>query len=223
LALPWAALFAAVSIALVDQAPHHHGRFSLKNHAPADKFTHVARFTVGAQSVSNKRRDNPRTVATTLHPATTGFTLPLLISFWKPTMYKTLFSASLAIATMVAMAACGGGSDSACGEKSQSFGITFEAKSFNIKLGEPAELKSILTPESCRADMSFSEKGELPTGMTFVNGNIVGTPKAAGTFQFEVFVNGINGYQPIISLTGLPAIRSGLITVTVPPSIKPAL
>ena len=137
-------------------------------------------------------------------------------------MYKKLFPASLAIATAMALAACGGG-EHTCGDKSQSFGVSFEAQSFNIKLGQATELKSIVTPESCRFDITFSQQGGLPTGMAFVNGNVVGTPTAAGVYTFQIFINAISGYQPVISLTGSSGIRSGLITVTVPPSPKPAL
>ena len=138
-------------------------------------------------------------------------------------MYKTIFSTSLAISTAIALVACGGGSEHTCGEKSQSFGVAFETQSFNIKLGQATELKSTVTPESCRFDISFSEKGGLPTGMTLVNGNVVGTPAAAGRYQFQIFIDAISGYQPVISVTGSSEIRSGLITVTVPPSPKPAL
>ena len=78
-------------------------------------------------------------------------------------MYKTIFSTSLAISTAIALFACGGGSEHTCGEKSQSFGVAFETQSFNIKLGQATELKSTVTPESCRFDISFSEKGGLPS------------------------------------------------------------
>ena len=135
-------------------------------------------------------------------------------------MYRTLFSASLAISTAIALVACGGGSEHTCGEKSQSFGVAFEAQSFNIKLGQATELKSTVTPESCRFDITFSQKGTLPTGMTLVNGNVVGTPTAAGTYQFQVLIDAISGYQPVSSFLGP---RSSLITVTVPPSPRPAL
>lgn len=135
-------------------------------------------------------------------------------------MYKTIFSATLAISTAIALVACGGGSEHICGEKSQSFGVAFDSQTFNIKLGQAAELKSIVTPESCRFDITFSQKGGLPTGMTLVNGNVVGTPTAAGTYQFQVLIDAISGYQPVSSFLGP---RSSLITVTVPPPTKPAL
>ena len=144
----------------------------------------------------------------------------LLLILQKLPMHKTLLSATLAISTAIALVACGGGSEHICGEKSQSFGVAFDSQTFNIKLGQAAELKSIVTPESCRFDITFSQKGGLPTGMTLVNGNVVGTPTAAGTYQFQVLIDAISGYQPVSSFLGP---RSSLITVTVPPPTKPAL
>lgn len=90
-----------------------------------------------------------------------------------------------------------------------------------LKIGVPAELKSTITPESCRLDITYSVKtGSLPPGMSIVDGNIVGTPTQAGTYQFQVYIDAIDGYESVFSFS---APRSALTTVTVLPSAKPAL
>ena len=134
-------------------------------------------------------------------------------------MYKRIFSASFAIAAAMAISACGGGG--VCGEKSQTFRISIDPKVFNLKIGVPAELKSTVMPESCRFDITYSVKtGSLPPGMTLIDGNVAGTPTQAGTYQFQVFIDAISGYESVSSFT---APRSALITVTVPPPAKLAL
>ena len=119
----------------------------------------------------------------------------------------------------MAISACGGGG--VCGEKSQTFRISIDPKVFNLKIGVPAELKSTVMPESCRFDITYSVKtGSLPPGMTLIDGNVAGTPTQAGTYQFQVFIDAISGYESVSSFT---APRSALITVTVPPPAKLAL
>ena len=126
-------------------------------------------------------------------------------------------SALLCAAAIVSIAGCGGGggNDSGCGEKSQSFAIEFEIKSFTLPIGKPATLQSVLTPESCRSSMKLNlSSGDFPTGMTLDNGNVVGTPTKAGTYKFQVGITSVDGYQPFITL--FPP-RSSQVTVNVVP------
>ncbi len=139
---------------------------------------------------------------------------------WNFAIYKKLLTASSAIAVAIALTACGGG-DNPCGSKSQAFSVGFDLRAFDIKIGVPVEIKSTTSPESCRQDITYSVKnGSLPPGMSLINGNVVGTPTLAGTFQFQVFIDAISGYEAVSSFS--PP-RSALITVTVMPSAKLAL
>lgn len=134
-------------------------------------------------------------------------------------MYQNLLTSSFFIAATALLVGCGGGSENTCGEKTQSFAINFAAKSFDLKLGQATELKSLVTPESCRFDITYGVRiGSLPDGMTLVNGNVVGIPTKAGTFDFQISIKAVSGYQTII---GFLEPRSGLITVNVLPPPKP--
>jgi Putative Ig domain len=131
----------------------------------------------------------------------------------------------IAIYTALAMmlASCGGGggsSNAPCGSASQAFGISFDSP-YSLKVGVPATIRSSVTPESCRGDMTFalynfslSGSGSLPSGMSLSSGNIVGTPTTPGTFRFAVAITNVKNYQPIY-LGSQP--HSATVTVTVTP------
>ena len=130
-------------------------------------------------------------------------------------MNNTFLPTLLCASTIIFLAACGGGDDSPCGEKSQVFAVEFETKSLSLPTGKPASLQSTVTPESCRADMTFALKdGTLPTGMSLNNGNVAGTPTTPGTYKFQVSITAVDGYQNIIAFA---APRSSQITVTIVP------
>lgn len=113
-----------------------------------------------------------------------------------------------------ALASCGGGSDP-CGAQTQPFGIDFAVKTSTVKLGQVTKLSSTVTPESCRNSMTFmTRNGNIPPGMTLVNGDVAGTPTVVGTYSFQVYISAVSGYLPISEIT---APRSGLITMTVAP------
>ena len=119
-------------------------------------------------------------------------------------------SALLCAVTIVSIAGCGGG---ACGDKSQSFGVSFAVQALTLPTGKPASLQSVITPESCRSSMKFSVfSGQLPVGMELDNGNVVGTPTVAGAYRFQVSITNVDGYEPI----SIPP-RSSQITVNVVP------
>ena len=120
------------------------------------------------------------------------------------------FSVVLCVTAVVSLAGCGGG---ACGEKSQSFGVSFAVQSLTLPTGKPTSLQSVVTPESCRSSMKFSVfSGQLPVGMELDNGNVVGTPTVAGAYRFQVSITNVDGYEPI----SIPP-RSSQITVNVVP------
>jgi len=128
---------------------------------------------------------------------------------------RTCMTALVCASTVVLLSACGGGGDDACGEKSQVFGIEFDAKSVSLPVGKPATLRSTVTPESCRPDMTFIVRdGTLPRGMSLDSGNVAGTPTTAGTYKFQIGIEAVGGYQPLLAFI---APRSSQITVTVTP------
>jgi len=130
-------------------------------------------------------------------------------------MIKTFLTSLLYLTTIVSLAACGGGGDNPCGEKSQVFAIAFEAKSVSLPIGKSASLQSTVTPESCRSAMKFSvQGGALPTGMSLNDGNVAGTPTTAGIYKFQIAITAVDGYQ---SITFANTPRSSQITVLVSP------
>lgn len=130
-------------------------------------------------------------------------------------MFGKRMASVLVLGTTVALASCGGGGDGPCGEKEQLFGIEFSVKSHALKLGQPATIKSTVTPESCRGSAKFSVRiGALPDGMALVNGDVTGTPTKAGTFKFQIAMDSVEGYGGFLSIN--PP-RSSEITATVAP------
>lgn len=130
-------------------------------------------------------------------------------------MFSKRMSSVFVLVAAAALASCGGGGDDPCGEKQQAFGVDFSVKSHALKVGQAATLKSTVIPESCRGSITFVVKnGALPDGMALVNGDVTGTPTKAGAFKFQVFIDAVDGYEPIFYLT---APRSSEITATVAP------
>ena len=113
----------------------------------------------------------------------------------------------LILASTLFLAACGSDFGTACGAKTQVFGINFEKNAYSGSLGEELKIETELIPETCRADMSFSIKfGELPPGMAIVEGNIFGTPTTAGEYEFKIYITAVKNYGDLKQY-----IESGLI------------
>lgn len=105
------------------------------------------------------------------------------------------------------LAACGSDFGTPCGAKNQVFGINFEKTAYSGKVGEELKIETKLIPETCRVDMSFSMKtGDLPPGMSIVDGNIFGTPIEAGEFEFQIYITAVKNYGDLKQY-----IESGLI------------
>jgi hypothetical protein len=128
-------------------------------------------------------------------------------------MFKPVFSILLTVLVATNLAACGGSDEPCAGTGTQSFGVDFPSRSYTLKVGQAATLQSNVIPESCRSSMGFRVfSGSLPTSMILSGGNIVGTPTAVGTFQFQIAVTAIEGYAAVNSVS--PPRSSG-ITVSV--------
>jgi hypothetical protein len=126
-----------------------------------------------------------------------------------------IFQQFLGIASIAALTACGGG-DSACGEKSQSFGIEFAPRAYAFKVGTESTITATITPESCRGDMTIGvASGAIPPGMSLVRGNVTGKPTTSGTYTFQASISAVNGYQAFGGSLLNP--RSSLISVVVAP------
>ncbi len=111
-----------------------------------------------------------------------------------------------------ALTGCGGG-DEPCGEKSQTFSLSFPQSLASLHVGVPATVSSEFKPESCRGDASFAlRSGALPPGMTLTNGNVSGTPTAMGEYKFQLSVDGVHGYQFLLA-----TLVSNTVTVKVTP------
>lgn len=122
-------------------------------------------------------------------------------------MKNILLRYSLILASSCFLAACGGDFGTPCGAKSQVFGINFEKTVYSGKVGEELKIETKLIPETCRADMTFSIKtGDLPTGMAIVDGNLFGTPTAAGAFEFQIYITSVLNYGDLKQY-----IESGLV------------
>jgi hypothetical protein len=114
---------------------------------------------------------------------------------------------ALVLASVCFIAACGSDFGTPCGAKSQVFGINFEKTAYSGKVGEELKIETKLIPETCRADMTFSIKtGDLPPGMSIVEGNIFGTPTEAGVFEFQLYITSVLNYGDLKQY-----IESGLI------------
>ena len=54
-----------------------------------------------------------------------------------------------------------------------------------LKPNEAADIRSTITPESCRNDMVFAVVGgSLPPGLKLDSGNLRGTPTLEGEYRF---------------------------------------
>jgi hypothetical protein len=123
------------------------------------------------------------------------------------TMKHSIYKTILVISCFFLLASCGSGVDTPCGAKSQTFGINFEKLAYKAKVGEELKIESQLIPESCRTEASFSVKsGELPIGMTIVDGHIFGTPTSAGIYEFQIYLTAVKNYEDLKQY-----IESGLI------------
>jgi hypothetical protein len=122
-------------------------------------------------------------------------------------MKNSLTRYALILASICFLAACGSDFGTPCGAKSQVFGINFEKMAYSGKVGEELKIETKLIPETCRADMTFSVKtGDLPPGMSIVEGNIFGTPTEAGVFEFQIYITSVLNYGDLKQY-----IESGLI------------
>ena len=122
-------------------------------------------------------------------------------------MKNSLTRYALILASICFLAACGSDFGTPCGAKSQVFGINFEKTAYSGKVGEELKIETKLIPETCRADMTFSVKtGDLPPGMSIVEGNIFGTPTEAGVFEFQIYITSVLNYGDLKQY-----IESGLI------------
>jgi hypothetical protein len=121
--------------------------------------------------------------------------------------FSRILRYALILASACFIAACGSDFGTPCGAKSQVFGINFEKTAYSGKVGEELKIETKLIPETCRADMTFSIKtGDLPPGMSIVEGNIFGTPTEAGVFEFQIYITSVLNYGDLKQY-----IESGLI------------
>jgi hypothetical protein len=122
-------------------------------------------------------------------------------------MKNSLSRYAIFLASICFLTACGSDFGTPCGAKSQVFGINFEKTAYSGKVGEELKIETKLIPETCRADMTFSIKtGDLPPGMSIVEGNIFGTPTEAGVFEFQIYITSVLNYGDLKQY-----IESGLI------------
>jgi hypothetical protein len=122
-------------------------------------------------------------------------------------MKNILLRYVLILVSACLVAACGSDFGTPCGAKSQTFGINFEKTAYSGTVGEELKIETKLIPETCRADMTFSIKtGDLPPGMSMVDGNLFGTPAEAGVFEFQIYITAVKNYGDLKQY-----IESGLI------------
>ena len=122
-------------------------------------------------------------------------------------MKYTRYKSMLILSCVFLLASCGSGIGTPCGAKSQTFGINFEKTAYKAKIGEELKIETLLIPETCRADASFSVKsGELPPGMAIVEGHIFGTPTTSGVYEFQIYLTAVKNYADLRQY-----IESGLI------------
>ena len=118
-------------------------------------------------------------------------------------------------ASAAILVACGGGSNSICGDQVQGFSIDFTNYTYLLSKGTPSTISTVITPESCRSSMHFSSSTSVlnnppPPGMSISNGNLTGTPTTAGSYTYRIGIDSVDGYQ---SLSSKPYSR--MITITV--------
>ena len=113
----------------------------------------------------------------------------------------------LILASACVLAACGSDLGTPCGAKTQVFGINFEKNAYSGKVGEELKIETKIIPETCRADMTFSVKtGDIPPGMSIVDGNVFGIPTETGVFEFQLYITNVKNYGDLKQY-----IESGLI------------
>lgn len=97
-----------------------------------------------------------------------------------------------------------------CANKDQAFDLFFgtdrySTAIYNLALGEPIELRSSITPEACRADMSIAAVGGmLPPGLSIQEGNIRGTPVQEGEWRFALSISKVDGFTQRFAVTSNP-------------------
>ena len=127
-------------------------------------------------------------------------------------MFSRVFSRALVLVSATALLACGGGAAEPCGGKSESFAVRFAQSSYSLRVGVAAEVLTVVTPESCRGDMTFSLfSGSLPAGMSLVNGHITGTPSRVGTSPLQIQIDKVEGYGVFIGSSP----RTAVVTISV--------
>ncbi|NDG82299.1 MAG: hypothetical protein EBX44_10960, partial [Betaproteobacteria bacterium] len=99
-----------------------------------------------------------------------------------------------------------------CGEKNEAFDVFFGSDRYStatyaLKLGEAADIRSTITPESCRNDISFAVVGgSLPPGLKLDSGNLQGTPTLEGEYRFSLMIKKVEGYSSSFAVSSNPVV-----------------